>query len=542
MPIFSAERRCERLDDVSTIPYLFPMTLRAQQTSNDYGIVVEPLAGEVIAWRGKEIIARSNRAKVMYETRLSPVVYFPQEDILAELEPAPEHKTFCPFKGTASYSHVKVGEERMENGAWHYPKALPEGQAVDGCFAFMPGVADRIEHEGAEIEALPIGNITGPVVDWLLREAWLAKSPDELLAALGRKLVEDGVAVSRLSILIWSLHPMIAGQNCIWSRDEDEVISRYPSYEILESPVFTDSPFQHVADGLGGVRQKLDTNPDEFNFPIMEDLKEKGVTDYVAMPLPFSDGRINVLTLASDHPNGFTTANLGLIFECSALISRLFEVFALTSSATSLLETYLGKRTGARVLGGEIRRGDGDVIDAAILFCDLRHSTRLETELGREAYVEQLNRFFEVTTDIVNSHEGEVLKFIGDAVLAIFPAGAGHAAACAHAVESAHEIVSRLKDPDPETNDMSLSCAIGIAYGEVTYGNVGSKERLDFTVIGSAANVAARLGEYGKVIGQPVVATDEVAVEGRFRTDSLGGVELHNVRDRVAASTVFVEG
>lgn len=518
------------------------MTLRAQQTSNDYGIVVEPLAGEVIAWRGGEVIARSNRAKVMYETRLSPVVYFPQEDILAELEPAPEHKTFCPFKGTASYSHVKVGKERMENGAWHYPKALSEGQAVDGCFAFMPGVADRIEHEGAEIEALPIGNITGPVVDWLLREAWLAKSPDELLAALGRKLVEDGVAVSRLSILIWSLHPMIAGQNCIWSRDEDEVISRYPSYEILESPVFTDSPFQHVADGLGGVRQKLDTNPDEFNFPIMEDLKEKGVTDYVAMPLPFSDGRINVLTLASDHPNGFTTANLGLIFECSALISRLFEVFALTSSATSLLETYLGKRTGARVLGGEIRRGDGDVIDAAILFCDLRHSTRLETELGREAYVEQLNRFFEVTTDIVNTHEGEVLKFIGDAVLAIFPAGAGHAAACAHAVESAHEIVARLKDPDPETNDMSLSCAIGIAYGEVTYGNVGSKERLDFTVIGSAANVAARLGEYGKVIGQPVVATDEVAVEGRFRTESLGGVELHNVKDRVAASTVFVEG
>lgn len=518
------------------------MTLRAQQTSNDYGIMVEPLAGEVIAWRGGEVVARSKRAKVMYETRLSPVVYFPQEDIVAELEPAPEHKTFCPFKGTASYSHVKLGGEVLENGAWHYPKALPEGQAVDGCFAFMPGVADRIEHDGEEIEALPIGNITGPVVDWLLREAWLAKSPDELLAALGRKLVEDGVAVSRLSILIWSLHPMIAGQNCIWSRDEDEVISRYPSYEILESPVFTDSPFQHVADGLGGVRQKLDTNPDEFNFPIMEDLKEKGVTDYVAMPLPFSDGRINVLTLASDHPNGFTTANLGLIFECSALISRLFEVFALTSSATSLLETYLGKRTGARVLGGEIRRGDGDVIDAAILFCDLRHSTRLETELGREAYVEQLNRFFEITTDIVNTHEGEVLKFIGDAVLAIFPAGGGHAAACAHAVESAHEIVSRLKTPEPETEDIPLSCAIGIAYGEVTYGNVGSKERLDFTVIGSAANVAARLGEYGKVIGQPVVATDEVAAEGAFETDSLGGVELHNVKDRIAASAIFVEG
>lgn len=516
------------------------MSLRAQQTSNDYGIVVEPLAGEVIAWRGERVVARSHKARVMYETRLPPVVYFPQEDILATLEPVTDHKTFCPFKGTASYSHVLFDGERLENGAWHYPKALPEGQAVDGCFAFMPGVATRIEHQGRAIEPLPAGNITGPVIDWLLREAWLAKSPEELLAALGNKLVEDGIAVSRLSILIWSLHPMIAGQNCIWVRDTNEVTSRYPSYELLESPVFRDSPFQHVANGLGGVRQKLDTNPDEFNFPIMDDLKEQGVTDYVAMPLPFSDGRINVLTLASDHPNGFTTANLGLIFECSALISRLFEVFALTSNATSLLETYLGKRTGARVLGGEIRRGDGDVIDAAILFCDLRNSTRLETELGREAYVTQLNRFFEITTEIVNAHEGEVLKFIGDAVLAIFPASSGHSAACQQAVQSADEIVAKLKAPDPDTGDIPLACAIGIAFGDVTYGNVGSKERLDFTVIGSAANIAARLGEFGKVAGHPVVATSEVAAETDHEAVSLGAVELHNVNRPVAACAVRI--
>jgi len=530
------------LDSLAVLAYLFAMTLRVQQTSNDYGIVVEPLAGEVIAWRGDEMLARSNRAKVMYETRLPPVVYFPEEDILAELLPASDHKTFCPFKGTASYSHVHFGGQTLENGAWHYPKALPEGQAVDGCFAFMPGVATRIEHQGAAIEPLPTGNITGPVIDWLLREAWTAKTPEELLAALGNKLVEDGIALSRLSILIWSLHPMVAGQNCIWVRDTNEVTSRYPSYDILESPVFRDSPFQHVADGLGGVRQKLDTNPDEFNFPIMEELKEQGVTDYVAMPLPFSDGRINVLTLASDHPNGFSTANLGLIFECSALISRLFEVFALTSNATTLLETYLGKRTGARVLGGEIRRGDGDVIDAAILFCDLRQSTRLETELGREAYVTQLNRFFEITTEIVNAHEGEVLKFIGDAVLAIFPAGAGHGAACRQAVQSAGEIVAKLGEPDPETDDIALACAIGIAFGEVTYGNVGSKERLDFTVIGSAANIAARLGEYGKVAGYPVVATMDVASESGARTESLGAVELHNVKEPVAACAVKAGG
>ncbi|WP_421983697.1 DUF427 domain-containing protein [Roseibium sp.] len=507
------------------------MTVRVQQTSNDYGIVVEQLSGEVIARRGTHIVARSRKARVMYETRLSPVVYFPFEDVLADLEPAPAHKTFCPFKGTASYSHVTVGGETIQYGAWHYPKALPEGQAVDGCVGFMPGVTTSIDHDGDPVAEMPTGNISGPVVDWLLREAWLAKTPEELLAALGNKLVADGIAVSRMSILIWSLHPMVAGQNCIWVRGEDEVTSRYPSYEILESPVFRDSPFQHVANGLGGIRQKLDTNPDEFDFPIMEDLKEQGVTDYVAMPLPFSDGRINVLTLASDHPNGFTTANLGLIFECSALISRLFEVFALTSNATTLLETYLGKRTGARVLGGEIRRGDGDVIDAAILFCDLRHSTRLETELGRDDYVAVLNQFFETATDIVNAHEGEVLKFIGDAVLAIFPAGAGHAQACRQAAASADEIVKALAEPCKENGGMPLSCAIGIAYGDVTYGNVGSKERLDFTVIGSAANLAARLGEHGKVNGKEIVASGEVARESGFALEALGSLDLHNVAE-----------
>lgn len=514
------------------------MPLSVQQTSNDYGILVEPLSGEVTAWRGEHVLARSTRARVMYETRLAPVVYFPREDILASLSPEDAHRTFCPFKGTASYFRVRCAGEDLRQGAWCYRNALPEGRAVDGYVAFMPGVASRIDHGGAALGKGLAGNISGPVVDWLLREACLIKSPEALIAGLGNKLVEDGVAVRRMSILIWSLHPMIAGQNCIWERDGNEVTIRYPSYELLESPIFQDSPFRHVADGLGGVRQKLDTNPDEFNFPIMEELKAQGVTDYVAMPLPFSDGRINVLTLACDDPDGFTTANLGLIFECSALISRLFEVFALTSNATTLLETYLGKRTGARVLGGKIRRGDGDVIDAAILFCDLRHSTRLERDLGREEYVAVLNRFFETATGIVNAHDGEVLKFIGDAVLAIFPAGAGQAQACRQAADSAQKIVRALAEPEGGGKGEEvrpLSCAIGIAYGDVTYGNVGSKERLDFTVIGSAANIAARLADHGKMCGAAVVLSREVKQEAGCPAHRLGALDLHNVADPLEA-------
>ncbi len=510
------------------------MNIAVQKTSNDYQILVEPLEGEVVARRGGRVVARSGRAKVMYETRLPPAIYFPIEDVEAGLVPVTDHRTFCPFKGTASYSHVEIGGETLELGAWCYDHALPEGRAVAGYVAFMPDVVSDYDLSGDSLEPPKSGNITGPTVDWLLREAWTLETPEELTAAIGRRFVEDGIAVSRISILIWSLHPMIAGRHYIWTRESGEVISRAPSHEKLMSSQFVNSPLQHVSDGLGGIRQKLDVNPDEFSFPVMEDLKAEGATDYVAMPLPFSEGQINVMTLASDHPDGFTTANLGLIFECSPLISRLFEVFALRSNAEVLLETYLGKRTGARVLGGEIRRGDGDLIDAAILFCDLRGSTRLAEQLGRTAYVDLLNRFFEVTTDIVNAHDGEVLKFIGDAVLAIFPAGNDRSAACRAAVESSREIVRRLGEP-ASFDDVKVDCAIGIAFGEVTYGNVGSRERLDFTVIGNAANVAARLGDHGKKAGYPIVAALGVCDGAPIPVTPLGDLRLHNVSDPVAA-------
>jgi adenylate cyclase len=509
------------------------MNIMAQKTSNDYQILVESFDGEVIARRGDRIVARSDRAKVMYETRLPPAIYFPVEDVEADLLPDADHRTFCPFKGTASYNHVVVGGETLARGAWCYDHALPEGRAVAGHVAFMPDVVSDYDLSGDTLDPPKSGNITGPTVDWLLREAWTLDTPEDLTAAIGRRFVDDGIVVSRISIMIWSLHPMIAGRHFIWTRETGEVESRAASHDILKSPAFVNSPLQHVSNGLGGIRQKLDTNPDEFSFPVMEDLKAEGATDYVAMPLPFSGGQINVMTLASDHIDGFTTANLGLIFECSPLISRLFEVFALRSNATALLETYLGKRTGARVLGGEIRRGDGDVIDAAILFCDLRGSTRLSEQLGRSAYVDLLNRFFEVTTDIVNEHEGEVLKFIGDAVLAIFPAGSDQGAACRAAVASAEEIVQRLGVPSEEGN-APVDCAIGIAFGDVTYGNVGSRERLDFTVIGNAANVAARLGDHGKSAGYPIVVSRDVCEEGAEAV-SLGPLNLRNVSRPVEA-------
>ncbi|NVK14884.1 MAG: adenylate/guanylate cyclase domain-containing protein, partial [Rhodobacteraceae bacterium] len=191
--------------------------------------------------------------------------------------------------------------------------------------------------------------------------------------------------------------------------------------------------------------------------------------------------------------------------------------------------------------GGEIRRGDGDEIDAAIMFCHLRGSTRLEEQLGRRDYIALLNQFFETASTIVHDHGGEVLKFIGDAVLAVFPAGSDPDKARTQALDSARAIVARLEEIAQEEDGHRCEAAIGIAYGRVTYGNIGSRERLDFTVIGQAANIAARLGDYGKTADHTIVVSRDI-LSDPSQGVSLGAVSLHNVSQPVSCFAIQAGG
>ncbi|MFT7595014.1 MAG: adenylate cyclase [Paracoccaceae bacterium] len=516
------------------------MNIHAPTPSASYGIDIQPLIGRVTAHRNGVLLASSARAKVMYETRLGPTVYFPAADVTVVLGGKSELQTFCPFKGTANYRDLRLDGAHLRNVVWSYDDALPESAGIQGYVGFMSTAGVDLDLGENTLADSDETHISGPLIDWLLRKAASIPTPEDLTAALVEKLTEHGIAISRFSVLIWSQHPQIAGMNYIWNKDTGTVTTFAPSYEIYDHPSFLNSPLMHVSRGLGGVRQKLDDAHFNNSFPVMQDLKDGGATDYVAMPLPFSDGRTNVLTMTCDHPDGFSTANLGLVFECSAVISRFYEVFTQKENARSLLETYVGKRTGARVLGGEFRRGDGDDIDAAIMFCDLRGSTRLEEILGRADYITLLNQFFETTSTIIQDHNGEVLKFIGDAVLAVFPAGSDAKAARAQALQSARDIVARLDELRLVEDGHDYDCSIGIAYGRVTYGNVGSKDRLDFTVIGQAANIAARLGDYGKTIGHRIVVSGDIAGADANVTD-LGAIALHNVSRPVESFAVQAE-
>jgi class 3 adenylate cyclase/uncharacterized protein (DUF427 family) len=500
-----------------------------------YAIDIQPLEHKVQIWRGELLLSETTRAKVMYETRLDPVVYVPVDDLRMPLSAPNALQTFCPFKGTASYRDLQLDDQTIQNAVWSYDDPLPESAAIKGYVAFSDAVGARLELGENRLREQTDGNVTGPLVDWLLREAGYCTTPEAFTLALGAKLNEQGVTVSRIAVMIWSLHPLIAAKNYRWRRKDDVVDVFAPEWAVGEDEEFLSSPFYFVSEGLGGVRQKLDDTHFRETFPIMAELKDQGATDYVAFPMAFADGRRNVLTLTCDGPDGFTTEQLGLIFECLLVIGRFYEVFMQRENAQSLLETYVGKRTGARVLGGEIRRGDGDEIDAAIMFCDLRGSTRLEAELGRDAYIELLNGFFDSVDDHVRAHDGEVLKFIGDAVLAVFPADGDAQNAKRQALSAAQEIVAHLADS--RANGLPLDCATGLSYGRVTYGNIGSQSRLDFTVIGAAANLAARLADHAKLVGEPIVASADV-ICGSQKSRHLGDIQLHNIPTPVTCHAI----
>jgi adenylate cyclase len=497
-------------------------------------------------------VADSPNARVMRESRHVPVYYMPQSEVRMDLMHRTDHRTYCPFKGNASYWTLTVGDHTAENAVWSYEDPFDEVAEIKGYVAFYSSKMDGLYEEDQEV-AIDAGSAMvhpNRFVDWLLREAWEAATSEELVARLARRLVEAGFPLSRLRIIIRTLHPQVMGTGYTWRSNTGEVTAEAAPHRILESSAFIDSPLYLVIQGGGGIRRRLDVPDPLLDFPVLNEFRDEGVTDYVAMPLLFSDGQINVITLTSDRAGGFTTNDLGQLWEILPLLSRLFEVQAMRFNARSLLDTYLGQQTGERVLNGLVKRGDGMCIPAVIWLSDLRDSTAMTESLSREAYLAVLNDFFDSTAGAALDHGGEVLKFIGDAVLAIFPVndertgseldgGTDVETACDRALRAARAAVARidaLKANRDRSEVPSLRCALALHLGEVTYGNVGVDTRLDFTVIGPAANAAARLADLSKSLGHQVVASEEFA---RHASEELVPLGAHTMRGVQGEHQVF---
>jgi adenylate cyclase len=374
-----------------------------------------------------------------------------------------------------------------------------------------------------QLDEVPLLRSTNPLIQWLWDEGWTVSSLPALSRGLGRAMNATGIPVFRLRTTLRTMHPQLAGLSHTWRRDTDTVEEDWPPLSVLREDTFLKSPYALIFEGAGGVRRRLDIPGETLDFPILEELRALGVTDYVALPLIFSGGRISAITVACDRRGGFTTAELRMIAEMLPVLARLMEVHALRRTAETVLETYLGRLTGERVLNGLIHRGEGEDIHAVIWLCDLRGSTALADRLPRRAFLDLLNEYLECMASAVMAHDGEVLKFIGDAMLAIFPIGGisehpercpEHIRACTTAVAAAREALRRMRDLNERRasrGEQELGFGIALHLGDVMYGNVGAPSRLDFTVIGPAVNEAARLEAMCKTLAQPLVISAEFA-------------------------------
>jgi len=350
---------------------------------------------------------------------------------------------------------------------------------------------------------------TQPAVDWLIDGARSAPLAQEVLTELCERLTACGLPLWRVVVFVRTLHPEVVGRRFVWLPDTGTVITE-GKFDLLDREVFRTSPMAHVSKTGVAVRRRL-ADPDcPMDYPILRDLREEGVTDYVVSPLHFTNGEIHFASWATRQPGGFTDPEIAGIHSVIAPLARVAEIRAWYRVAGNLLATYVGKNAGERVLAGRIRRGDTESIHAAIWLSDMRGFTRLADSLPPQALVDLLNRYFDCQVPPILDDGGEVLKFMGDGLLAIFSIGDGADAAkvCAAALKAAHAAranVAALHQSD------GVHFGLALHVGDVLYGNIGSGNRLDFTCIGPAVNLAARLEKLAGRLGRTIVASQEFA-------------------------------
>jgi adenylate cyclase len=350
---------------------------------------------------------------------------------------------------------------------------------------------------------------------WLMDGARSAPTPPEFLKESCQRLVVAGLPLWRVAAFVQSLHPDAFGRSFVWRAGADEVVVNTAGFDLPESERFRQSPLAILHASGCEVRHRLD-DPESRRFPLFDDLRSEGVTDYIALPLHFTDGSVHATSWTTKEANGFTEEQLAVLRSIIPPFSRLGEIFQLRRTAVALLDTYVGQRAGERIWAGDIRRGHAEAMQAVIWLSDLRGFTTLSDRLPAATVVEILNRYFDCQVPPIRKHGGEILKFMGDGMLAVFPIakeGGNVAEVSARVLDAAREaranVVAMRHGSDEAAERFRFGVALHI--GEILFGNIGGSGRLDFTCIGPAVNLAARLEKIAGRLGRTVIASSAFA-------------------------------
>ena len=377
----------------------------------------------------------------------------------------------------------------------------------------------------------------------MVSEGRLEQNLSRFVDGLMSRAVEAGLPIWRFYIGLQLVHPQMVATGVLWKRGGTvEQIPR--AHGVLTSSAYIGSPMQAVRLTNDAVRHGLEDELEEGAHTVLRELKEGGGTDYLALPMRLGrPGSIPVASFATDRPGGFSDEDLTDLHHLVDLMAPVAEIFIYRNIAETVTDTYLGHIVGEQILGGLIKRGDGREINAVLWFSDLRDFTGLNERMGASELLDLLNNYLQLVGDALKAYGGEILKFIGDGVMAYFPAE--DALFLPHVTDNAVQAARRLIADIEAANEARaaggadpLRFGVGLHVGPVTFGNIGTEERLDFTVIGPAVNRASRLEGLTKQLGVPVLASSEFNLASTVPMKSMGMHALRGVPDPVEVFTL----
>ncbi len=400
------------------------------------------------------------------------------------------------------------------------------------------------------------------LVNWMLEVASRKTTTTELLGSVVHRLNLAGFGLLRANIVMGTLHPEVWGSAIIWQKsadfrrdvpsmrvvDTEQVLSshgllRQVDYAVAENknPTYVHSPLYCLVDGEEtSVRKHISPDMTDFEYSIYRDFATQGATDYYARALVFSNGARSAITWLTEKEGGFTEADIEVLDRIAQPFALILEIHAARRVTNTLLETYLGAEPGRLVLAGKIKPGDVERINAAIWFSDLRNFTGISTRLESEALIALLNEYFGAVGKAIQAEGGGILKFIGDAVLAIYPVydASSESLACQRMLAAAGQANAALDELNVQRvkrGDLTLEHGIALHFGEVQYGNIGANRRLDFTVIGNAVNLASRLEGLCGRLGRRLIVSADFAARLDTQFETLGQFELKGIPGVVEA-------
>lgn len=389
--------------------------------------------------------------------------------------------------------------------------------------------------------------VAADVVQWLYSEAPHLRGTLDIVTEMAKRLRAGKVPVDRVTTGIWVVHPNVRAESSIWQSDRSPEL-RLHTAENKSLDEYQKSPIRRVHELKQPVRVEIERKPGSADeFPITAELRDEGFTDYIALPMPFSDGSVKVASFATRAPGGFSASHVSVFESLIRPLALVCELKTLRRTAETVLDTYVGPRAGVKVLDGTTRRGEGEWIKAVVSFADIRGFTRLSNTLPADRIIVFLNKYFGAMTAAVEAHGGEVLKFIGDEVMAIFPYDAPDEArdAAMCALLAARETLTRIEAINTGRTCMmtpDLSVGIALHAGDVFYGNVGSETRLDFTVVGPVVNLAARIAELAKDLERQLLVSDALADIMGCRSGLFGRYQVKGFDEPVAVYSPDLSG